>query len=1355
MPDPAQYVQNVLNARRGAGALSPAAIATIDGEYLLMLQQILLLAETNPGTFHAARAEEVTRSIRAAMREYGSKFDLEAKKYVDRAMELGVNGHLKGLDAVDLGSIAAKLGFDKVPGQTLQAIAARRGVGIADAFMTFRTKNVKAVIDRMDSVIFQAIGQGMKSSDFVRSIAFNLGANLEDQDMRTLLSNLGERGSFRAFLNAEQRQALINQFGDRLDEAKALLSDARRIGVTEVNTAYFEADRLSAVRSPVVGGVRWNLSGRHDAIGIVDECDVYASADYYDLGVGIFPAEVCPARPHPYCACWLESVLRPASEWGKEKQAFVPPKELPAEEIQQLMEERAKMMQARTSKTIRIPDLKKAQKVQMRSNAYAKNAYVAGADTKWVPPPTQVQLEAFPSSLSLVEKGQRARGGIPPVWQPVMQNETAHEWASHSVFRGRRFYVQENIVSKAKIEGTKLRRTLDDKHPGIRASTDKAAMKAKGNGSVVEVMVDVRNPLQVNEKFWGGVSGRDAHQQVYELLRQKGINPLSATRTQLSEAVQKAGYDGWYVMHGDDVIHELKVFARKQATVLSDDWKPLQLASSTTGPDDLRFVQDLGGSTGAKLYERVGDGKKFVVKKGASKAHITEESIADRVYARLQISVPDHRVYTVGDEIYKVSEFIEGANIMTLAEARASSEVSKQALQVIQDRLRKHFAADALLGNWDVVGLNFDNLLVDVKTGRVWRIDNGGALRFRTQGGAKTLTPDVQEIFTLRDASINPSAAEMFGTLSDRRLKKDAASILRRRKQILEELPPELRGIMTQRMDWLEDWISGGSSFQGSADDVGGVIAREVNKVFAEKVRSLGARGYSILFDEGDVEDLQALVWWETNLEGKKVVRMRFKVTEEAAERILPKGAIANNETKDLIDQAFQHIQAAAKTVATHADDGKYNLGTIAKAEDFLLNDLRGKIGKSISQKDYEVLLGQLIDIKDAKDAGTKPPFINKIVSTFKAPKDKAVWVKWSKGEMTLRRKQAKAGTLKESSETNIHDVNAFRTVSKDGVRIEISPFDRSSTGQYAFGGNVEISFTGDVSEASIRTIFNALGEVGINAVPASDEYLEAVYLFKHFEFQSAEVRNIARQALTNQSIPIELRAEELRNLFEQHFDVKLPLKAGQQASNGATYDWRGLVHDRGGWGEWKRVDIPPDAFKGLSLVHGSSQSVEDLVKLLLEQTNGFLTSTVERTRLGVPLKHGMSVGSDIEHGTADYLFTRIKTQLGSRGATFQWDASEHLTRLDARSYSSDWLGGSYKIWKSSERRAKSAADIRALARNGGNETLLKKGIDLFRGLQSIGVGSHHDKEQLISLLQDVGITKINGKTLEQIIIVR
>src|SRR5262249_42888551 len=144
--------------------------------------------------------------------------------------------------------------------------------------------------------------------------------------------------------------------------------------------------------------------------------------------------------------------------------------------------------------------------------------------------------------------------------------------------------------------------------------------------------------------------------------------------------------------------------------------------------EGLESIRVLGGPTGAQLVRDPATGKQFVLKRGASPDHLKEEVIADQAYKALGVNVPKVKLYETDQGPVKVAEFIEGKPLNRLSGAeREKAEIE----------LGKHFAADALLGNWDVIGLGEDNILVD-QAGKVYRIDNGGSLRFRARGSLKT-----------------------------------------------------------------------------------------------------------------------------------------------------------------------------------------------------------------------------------------------------------------------------------------------------------------------------------------------------------------------------------------------------------------------------------------------------------------------------------------------------------------------------------------------------------------------------------------------------------------------------------------
>lgn len=176
----------------------------------------------------------------------------------------------------------------------------------------------------------------------------------------------------------------------------------------------------------------------------------------------------------------------------------------------------------------------------------------------------------------------------------------------------------------------------------------------------------------------------------------------------------------------------------------------------------LKKVKDLGGSTGAELVEDA-DGNRFVLKRGANSDHLREEFAADRFYEALGVPVPKGRLYEEQDGPVKLTQFIEGKPLADL-----KGKERKDAIESLQ----KGFAVDALLGNWDVIGLDSDNVLVGAD-GTAYRIDNGGSLRYRAQGALKGKAWDgyPSELWTMRDSKISQSAAEVFSGLNFKAIK--------------------------------------------------------------------------------------------------------------------------------------------------------------------------------------------------------------------------------------------------------------------------------------------------------------------------------------------------------------------------------------------------------------------------------------------------------------------------------------------------------------------------------------------------------------------------------------------------------
>lgn len=216
-------------------------------------------------------------------------------------------------------------------------------------------------------------------------------------------------------------------------------------------------------------------------------------------------------------------------------------------------------------------------------------------------------------------------------------------------------------------------------------------------------------------------------------------------------------------------------------------------------PYALRLVRGLGGSTGAELVEDA-SGAQFVRKRGASADHLREECACDAMYQAAGVLVPEFRLYDTPSGPVKLARYIDGellSNVLSGGGARADAAIRE---------LRKGLAADALVANWDVVGLAMDNILVGAD-GRVWRIDNGGGLRYRAQGARKTAdqwTAYPDELWSLRNPAANAQTARVFAGANAYELAGEIEKLAAQRAAIIAAAPADIRDMVGKRLDQME-----------------------------------------------------------------------------------------------------------------------------------------------------------------------------------------------------------------------------------------------------------------------------------------------------------------------------------------------------------------------------------------------------------------------------------------------------------------------------------------------------------------------------------------------------------------------
>lgn len=221
--------------------------------------------------------------------------------------------------------------------------------------------------------------------------------------------------------------------------------------------------------------------------------------------------------------------------------------------------------------------------------------------------------------------------------------------------------------------------------------------------------------------------------------------------------------------------------------------------------EDLKEVKPLGGSTGAKLYKD-DKGNQYVVKKGAGgkTTHAINEAETNNLYAKVGVLAAESIVAGDGTPYGQVcvSRYVDG---VTLKEHLSNASDDK--INAIKTELQKGFIYDALFANWDVIGMGMDNIIVD-KAGKPHRIDNGGSINFRAQGGTKSFEAGFpKEITTMRQHNVNPSSAKIFASMTDDDIKKSINSEKKNLDTLKNSLPFTHTGnTLMSRIEALQDW---------------------------------------------------------------------------------------------------------------------------------------------------------------------------------------------------------------------------------------------------------------------------------------------------------------------------------------------------------------------------------------------------------------------------------------------------------------------------------------------------------------------------------------------------------------------
>lgn len=194
---------------------------------------------------------------------------------------------------------------------------------------------------------------------------------------------------------------------------------------------------------------------------------------------------------------------------------------------------------------------------------------------------------------------------------------------------------------------------------------------------------------------------------------------------------------------------------------------PQATAQPAGGMESMDAWQQTGPQGGSNPGGRFkdADGVEWYCKFPADEDTAKAEVLAAKLYAALGISGQDAKLVTKGGKVGIASKWT------SVSKAPSPAALAKT------DGVASGFGADAWLGNWDVVGLGYDNLQIGAD-GKAHRVDAGGSLMYRAQGGKKAFGNVVSEIDSLRDPKINPQAAAVFGGLTQADITASVAKVL-------------------------------------------------------------------------------------------------------------------------------------------------------------------------------------------------------------------------------------------------------------------------------------------------------------------------------------------------------------------------------------------------------------------------------------------------------------------------------------------------------------------------------------------------------------------------------------------------
>lgn len=899
---------------------------------------------------------------------------------------------------------------------------------------------------------------------------------------------------------------------------------------------------------------------------------------------------------------------------------------------------------------------------------------------------------------------------------------------------------------------------------------DASALKAKADLSKAlstykKAVLDGKNPPPAAVKAFKSLDQADADAFIAKIDAEK-------------KAIEKAAADA-------------AAKAAAEAAAQAPAAAPVKAAFVDTpapNPDTMVIIgrKSKGGTPGA-LYQDTDTGQKWLVKFNGSEDAVRNEVLASKLYNLAGVEAPDLHAITIDGKPALASRIVDGITEVPAKVLASTPSVTDG------------FAVDAWMANWDVAGLNFDNVVL--VQGRALRIDVGGSLRYRAVGGLKgsAFGRSVNEIDSLRDGT-NAQARQVFGAMSAADVERSVEKVLAIadadiRAVVARYGPPDaeerqaLADLMIARKRDLEKRFQAAAERVrvrlGTAEEAPSQALRRVTAAEQEAVEASRVNGYGFSTDSDQVEDHQVIVHTFRRANGDDATRGFFKLRPDASKDLAKAIAATSQESAPSVGvaNARDSVLAAVKSINYRADKGQaFDATCVAKVKKALqeVDALLAELGKmktaalkpqvqqlvesefkawrtALAQSLPEIeKMGPAKKVTKMFPAGQLPDQLDFHAAAAKVDAAGVTWRRVSGQYSFPTAKFERSFATETGGRANVDGANLrYEATLPDGTTVVYFPHDSSVA--WAMQGVVKIDVPGRGVDATTR-VFGAMNDIGLKSVRATEVDRQHLYLNAY-----------ARVALLRKGNALKT-FEAIADRTEAGVQQKLGiLKAAIGLDIEATEGWRQIDGVRQAFGHGRayqlRPDLPAAEMAALDKTHvlyhnpqglgtSAGSGVFERLKIVIDG-GGMFASLTDRVRRGVPLS-GSSVSSDLASGGGDYHFTRIRSRAHQAGNTGVYWKTSALRRMDAITYEGDMFGRTTGDTVQDYRRGQDVASFRAVSGNTSNETIFKGGMSIFDDLESIVLSSKAEVDEAIKWMQDRGYkTWPDGRALADVIITK